>query len=201
MDTFNRVEIGLIWKDPRAVQTLTDCYAIDAYPAIKGDLDKSACGAIVLEIASRAAHENEPSAELYAALVEGLRDGTIDAIATDHAPHARHEKECPPDQAAFGIIGLEMGTVYSTLGARLEDLDGLPIVNINDVPLQGFNAWLKRAMDVALSAATLIVLSIPLALIAALIKWTSRGPVFYTDRKSTRLNSSHIPLSRMPSSA
>ena len=41
------------------------------------------------------------------ALLEALRDGTIDAIATDHAPHASHEKECPLDQASFGIIGLE----------------------------------------------------------------------------------------------
>ncbi len=48
-----------------------------------------------------------PSKENREALIEGLRDGTIDAIATDHAPHAKHEKECPPDQAAFGIIGLE----------------------------------------------------------------------------------------------
>ena len=31
------------------------------------------------------------------------------------------------------------------LRARLEDLDGVPVININDVPLQGFNAWLKRA--------------------------------------------------------
>ncbi len=41
------------------------------------------------------------------ACVEGLRDGTIDAIATDHAPHALHEKECEFDVAAFGIVGLE----------------------------------------------------------------------------------------------
>ncbi len=41
------------------------------------------------------------------ALIEGIADGTIDAIATDHAPHASHEKECPPDHASFGIIGLE----------------------------------------------------------------------------------------------
>jgi dihydroorotase len=47
------------------------------------------------------------SKENREALIEGLRDGTIDAIATDHAPHAKHEKECPPDQASFGIIGLE----------------------------------------------------------------------------------------------
>ncbi|MEI6847580.1 MAG: dihydroorotase [Chlorobiaceae bacterium] len=47
------------------------------------------------------------SRENLDALLEGLSDGTIDAIATDHAPHASHEKECPADQAAFGIIGLE----------------------------------------------------------------------------------------------
>lgn len=41
------------------------------------------------------------------ALIEGLKDGTIDAIATDHAPHAAHEKEREFDHAPFGIIGLE----------------------------------------------------------------------------------------------
>ena len=41
------------------------------------------------------------------AIVEGLRDGTIDCIATDHAPHATHEKETDIVSAAFGIIGLE----------------------------------------------------------------------------------------------
>ena len=41
------------------------------------------------------------------ALKDGLRDGTIDAIATDHAPHHRDEKEVEFDQAAHGITGLE----------------------------------------------------------------------------------------------
>ncbi len=41
------------------------------------------------------------------ALIEGLKDGTIDAIATDHAPHTRHEKEQEFELAPFGIIGLE----------------------------------------------------------------------------------------------
>ncbi|MEI7707259.1 MAG: dihydroorotase [Chlorobium sp.] len=47
------------------------------------------------------------SVENRNAILDGLRDGTIDAIATDHAPHASHEKECPLDQVSFGIIGLE----------------------------------------------------------------------------------------------
>jgi dihydroorotase len=41
------------------------------------------------------------------ALVEGLRDGTIDCIATDHAPHASEEKEVPFEGAAMGVTGLE----------------------------------------------------------------------------------------------
>lgn len=41
------------------------------------------------------------------AIIEGLRDGTIDLIATDHAPHSAEEKEKPITQAPSGIIGLE----------------------------------------------------------------------------------------------
>ncbi len=41
------------------------------------------------------------------AIKEGLRDGTIDAIATDHAPHASQEKQLGFTEAPFGIVGLE----------------------------------------------------------------------------------------------
>ncbi len=41
------------------------------------------------------------------AVIAGLADGTIDAIATDHAPHLREQKEIPLNRAAFGIVGLE----------------------------------------------------------------------------------------------
>lgn len=52
-----------------------------------------------------------------AAILEGLRDGTIDAIATDHAPHALYEKEREFDLAPFGIVGLEtaLGLIITTL--------------------------------------------------------------------------------------
>ncbi|MDX6665802.1 MAG: dihydroorotase [Solirubrobacteraceae bacterium] len=51
------------------------------------------------------------------ALVEALRDGTIDCIATDHAPHARDEKEVPFEQAPMGTTGLE--TSFSVLHTEL----------------------------------------------------------------------------------
>ena len=41
------------------------------------------------------------------ALIEGIVDGTVDAIATDHAPHAFHEKQVEFERASFGITGLE----------------------------------------------------------------------------------------------
>ena len=71
------------------------------------------------------------------ALIEGIRSGAIDCIATDHAPHASNEKEVPFEQAAMGVIGLEtafasiytdlvlpgvleLGTVIERLGAGAE---------------------------------------------------------------------------------
>jgi dihydroorotase len=51
------------------------------------------------------------------ALIEALRSGVIDIIATDHAPHAAHEKEVPFELAAMGVTGLETSfpVVYTEL--------------------------------------------------------------------------------------
>lgn len=70
------------------------------------------------------------------ALLEGLRDGTIDAVATDHAPHAREDKEVEFERAAFGLVGLEtalglvltevVGRGHLTLAAAIERLTAGP---------------------------------------------------------------------------
>jgi Undecaprenyl-phosphate glucose phosphotransferase len=72
---------------------------------------------------------------------------------------------------------------FIALRARLEDLDGLPIIRINDVPLRGMNSVLKRAVDVALSAGVVLGGAIPTAIIALLIKRSSPGPIFYTQER------------------
>ena len=58
------------------------------------------------------------------AVIEGLKDGTIDAIATDHAPHDQESKRVPISQAAFGIVGLETMLPLS-LGLYHQDLMSL----------------------------------------------------------------------------
>ena len=56
------------------------------------------------------------------ALVSGVLDRTIDAIATDHAPHSSSEKDVPFEDAPRGVIGLETAFA-ATLGALGGDLD------------------------------------------------------------------------------
>ena len=65
------------------------------------------------------------SAEDRAALIEGLRTGTITCVATDHAPHARHEKEVPFEEAPFGVTGLE--TAFAALYTYLVEPGLLPL--------------------------------------------------------------------------
>jgi dihydroorotase len=57
--------------------------------------------------------------EDIAALIQGLKDGTIDAIATDHAPHTLADKMCEFGLAAFGISGLE--TAFGCLMGLVHD--------------------------------------------------------------------------------
>lgn len=57
------------------------------------------------------------SKEDRAALIEGLKDGTIDMIATDHAPHSAEEKARGLEKSAFGIVGIE--TAFPILYTKL----------------------------------------------------------------------------------
>ena len=63
------------------------------------------------------------TAEDAAALIEGVVDGTVDAIVTDHAPHTDCEKNCEFELAPFGMIGLEtaLALVITNLVAPGQD--------------------------------------------------------------------------------
>jgi dihydroorotase len=61
-------------------------------------------------------------------LIEALRDGTIECVATDHAPHARHEKEVPFEAAPNGVTGLE--TAFAALYTHLVKPGLLPLATL-----------------------------------------------------------------------
>ena len=75
-----------------------------------------------------------------AAVIEGVRDGTLDVIATDHAPHHYDEKEQAFDDAPFGLVGLEtaLGLALTELVARnVIDLSTL-IMRMSTQPARAF---------------------------------------------------------------
>jgi Undecaprenyl-phosphate glucose phosphotransferase len=70
-----------------------------------------------------------------------------------------------------------------TLNAAVEDFDGMPVVLVTETPEQGWNAVIKRAFEVVLSAAGLVLLSPILASIAIWVRLDSRGPVVYAQER------------------
>ena len=72
---------------------------------------------------------------------------------------------------------------FIALRARLEDLDGVPVINLNDVPLQGVSAFVKRVLDILISSGALAAMVLPSMVIAWMIKRSSAGPVFYAQER------------------
>lgn len=85
LGTMNRVELVYYWKEGRSVQTLAEASLLNGYPNTRRDLERGAFAAFPLEIATRVAHENEPSEAFYAALSRGL-DG-LEAWRGDARAH------------------------------------------------------------------------------------------------------------------
>jgi exopolysaccharide biosynthesis polyprenyl glycosylphosphotransferase len=72
---------------------------------------------------------------------------------------------------------------YATLKATLEDVDGTPVINLSQVPLQGWSSLVKRAIDMAISAGALLVLAPVLPLLALAIWLEDRGPIVYRQER------------------
>lgn len=72
---------------------------------------------------------------------------------------------------------------FMTLRGGVEEFEGIPILNLRNSPLYGWNMVLKRGFDIALSIAALVVFSPLMLAIAALVKATSEGPVLYRQER------------------
>jgi len=72
---------------------------------------------------------------------------------------------------------------YITFRAGVEDMDGLPVVHLTQVPLTGWMSLVKRSLDIAISGTALVLLSPVCAAIALTIRIADRGPVLYRQRR------------------
>jgi putative colanic acid biosynthesis UDP-glucose lipid carrier transferase len=73
--------------------------------------------------------------------------------------------------------------VFDLLHAQWSQVGDIPVVSIFDTPFHGLGGWLKRVEDIALGAIILSIIAIPLGLIAAGVKLSSKGPVFFKQRR------------------
>jgi dihydroorotase len=73
------------------------------------------------------------------ALIQGVRDGTIDAIATDHAPHADHTKQMPLDQAPPGMLGLQTALAVANTVIGLTPTQVVELFSVNPARIAGIS--------------------------------------------------------------
>ncbi|HYP21542.1 MAG TPA: sugar transferase, partial [Chloroflexia bacterium] len=66
---------------------------------------------------------------------------------------------------------------------RIDALNGVPLIGVKDVALQGFNLFVKRVMDVTLAVGSLTVAAIPMLFIALAVKLNSPGPVLFKQKR------------------
>lgn len=66
---------------------------------------------------------------------------------------------------------------------RIDALNGVPLIGVKDVALQGFNLFVKRLLDIVLAAGSLIVAAIPMLIIALAVRATTPGPVLFKQRR------------------
>jgi Undecaprenyl-phosphate glucose phosphotransferase len=72
---------------------------------------------------------------------------------------------------------------FASLGGAIEEFEGLPVISLQECPLDGINLFTKRAVDLALGALLLVLFSPLMIFIALLVKLTSRGPVLFKQER------------------
>ncbi len=72
---------------------------------------------------------------------------------------------------------------YYTLRSGVEDLDGIPVINLTQIPLAGWNTLVKRVFDLVLSTVAVLLLWPVMAVLALIVHFVDGGPVFYRQRR------------------
>lgn len=119
-------------------------------------------------------------------LVEQARNGQIDTIYITFPMRAEKRISTLLGKLADTTASVYIVPdffVFELMHARWTSIDGLPAVSVHENPLYGVSGLLKRCADLAMATLLLAILSIPMALIAALVKLSSKGPVFFRQKR------------------
>jgi exopolysaccharide biosynthesis polyprenyl glycosylphosphotransferase len=100
---------------------------------------------------------------------------------TDHATVNRLVRSC--DGLNVELMMVPDLVELLTTGVRVREIDGVPFLRIKGVALTPFDAFVKRTFDLVAATLILVIISPAFLLLAALVKLTSKGPVFYRQER------------------
>ena len=119
-------------------------------------------------------------------LVECARRGEIDlvyfALPLKAEPRINGLIRRLSDTTASIFMGFDFGG-FNLLSARWGSVGEVPVIGVVETPFYGIEGWVKRAEDFVLGSLTLVLASIPMAIIAVAVKLTSPGPVFFRQHR------------------
>jgi putative colanic acid biosynthesis UDP-glucose lipid carrier transferase len=119
-------------------------------------------------------------------LVELARSGKIDMIYITFPMRAEERIRRVLAQLSDTTASVHIVPdffVFELLHSRWTDIGGLPVVSVFEHPFYGVDGIVKRVMDFVFASLLLVLLAVPMLLVAAAVKLTSPGPVFFRQRR------------------
>jgi exopolysaccharide biosynthesis polyprenyl glycosylphosphotransferase len=129
--------------------------------------------------------EGAPVIGTYADLKDSLGKG-IDIVFVCLPPDVEGQAEKILPYLATTMVEVKVvPSIYEfiTLRAEAEMFEGLPVITLQGSPLQGWNLVIKRGLDLVGAAVALVVMSPLFLVLAALVKLSSPGPIFFRQRR------------------
>ncbi len=119
-------------------------------------------------------------------LVDQARAGTIDRIYITFPMRAEDRIRGVLDRlgdTTASVYVVPDFFVFQLLHSRWSDIVGLPVVSVFENPLYGIDGLAKRLSDICLGSIAMLLAAVPMAVIAALVKLSSPGPIFFRQRR------------------
>ncbi len=122
----------------------------------------------------------------YSDIVNIVQQRNIETVLVA-IPSTEHEKlyglmkDCEGENVEFLMVPDFLEVITSSV--RVQEIDGIPLLKIKSIPMNIWNRILKRGFDFAFALSILILTSPLFILLALLVKFTSKGPVFYKQER------------------
>jgi len=122
----------------------------------------------------------------YSDIVSIVQQRNIETVLVA-IPSTEHEKlyglmkDCEGENVEFLMVPDFLEVITSSV--RVQEIDGIPLLKIKSIPMNIWNRILKRGFDFAFALATLILVSPLFIILSILVKFTSKGPVFYKQER------------------